>query len=211
PAPPSSQIPPTHDPPFANPGLKERHRIQPTPGFSTPFTKTCKDLLPHPFPRALRGRSGALQSEFANKLPRVEVRTVECVPVDIECGRPLFALIDGHYKCQGLRILVDIHFFEVHALLPQKVPGCARVFAAHPGIHSDMFRFQRSTSFRAGVKCRNCLSANERRFLHAVPTVSQDSLTSRERSIRLLRLQKLCPAAVPSPESVRQSKSDAAS
>jgi hypothetical protein len=41
-----------------------------------------------------------------------------------------------------------------------------------------MFRFQRSTSFRAGIQYRNCLSANERRLLHAVPTVSQDLLTS---------------------------------
>ena len=36
-------------------------------------------------------------------------------------------------------------------------------------------------------------------------------LTSRERGTRLPGLQKLCPAAVPSPESVCQSKSDAAS
>jgi len=110
---------------------------------------------PSRFPRADPVRS---QSEFANKLPRVEVRAVECVPIDIECGRPLFALIGGHYKCHGLGILIDINFFEAHALLPQKVPGCARVFAAHPCVHSDMFRFQRSTSFRSGIQYKNCLS-----------------------------------------------------
>jgi hypothetical protein len=74
---------------------------------------------------------------------------MEYVSIDIECGCPLLSLIEAHDKCKSPRTLVNIHFFEMHALLPQKVPSCARVFAVHPGVHSDMFWFQRSTSFRA--------------------------------------------------------------
>src|ERR1035437_8548930 len=73
---------------------------------------------------------------------------MECVPVDIECGCPLLALIDAHDKCKGPRILVGIHFFEAHAMLLQKLPGCVGVFAAYSYVHSNMFRFHRSTSFR---------------------------------------------------------------
>ena len=76
------------------------------------------------------------------------MRTMKCVPVDIECGCPLLTLIDAHDKCKGLRILVDIHFFEAHAIFLQELPGCVGVFAAYSHVHSNMFRFHRSTSFR---------------------------------------------------------------
>ena len=118
------------------------------------FTKASKDLVPHPAPTPFPGCYRALQSELANKLLTIEGRAVEGVPVGLECGSPLFALIDAHDKFKSHRIGVDIHFFEGHALLLEKVPGCVRVFAAHPGVHSDMFRFQRSTSFRPGSKAR---------------------------------------------------------
>ena len=68
---------------------------------------------------------------------------MKCVPVDIECGCPLLTPIDAHDKCKGFRILVDIHFFEAHAPLPQEVPGCPGIFATNPGVHSDIFQFQR--------------------------------------------------------------------
>ena len=56
---------------------------------------------------------------------------MECVPVDIECGCPLLALIDAHDKSEGLRTRVDIYFFEGDALLPQRITCCARVFTTH--------------------------------------------------------------------------------
>ena len=115
-----------------------------------PFTKTCKRPTPSPLSPRPPVLEAALQSKLANKLSRIEGRAVECVPVDIERGCPLLALIDAHDKCKGFRILVDIHFFEAHAPFPQEVPGCAGIFAAPSGVHSDMFWFQRSTSFRAG-------------------------------------------------------------
>ena len=77
---------------------------------------------PSPF-RALFGEDPVRRNPSSRTSFRESKRTVEYAPVDIECERPLFALIDGHYDCQDLRILVDIHFFEVHALLPQEVPG----------------------------------------------------------------------------------------
>jgi hypothetical protein len=55
-------------------------------------------------------------------------------------------------KPKSFRILVDIYFSEWHATFLQRVPGCARIFAALPGVHSDMFRFQRSTSFCATAR-----------------------------------------------------------
>jgi hypothetical protein len=67
---------------------------------------------------------------------------MEYVSIDIECGCPLLSLIEAHVKFKSLRTLVNIHLFEMHALLAQKVPGCARVFAVQPGVHSDMFWFK---------------------------------------------------------------------
>jgi hypothetical protein len=74
---------------------------------------------------------------------------MECVSLDIECGRPLLALIDAHYKCNSFGIVVDIHFVEWNATFSQEISSCGRVFALDPGVHSDMFWFQRSTSLRS--------------------------------------------------------------
>src|ERR1039458_3956543 len=52
------------------------------------------------------------------------------------------------------------------------------------------------------AQCRNDLSANES-HLPCGSNGKRDLLTSAERSTRLLRLQKLCPPAVPSRESAR--------
>lgn len=73
-----------------------------------------QDLLPSVF-TPFRVNYGVVQSQFANKLLRVERRAMECVSIDIECGCPLLSLINSHNKPKSFRVLVDIYFSEWHA------------------------------------------------------------------------------------------------